>query len=164
MHYLGIDVHKRDSQIAVLDEAGEIVAEQRIDNDQFDNLAEAYAGSKAALEATGNYYSIYDTLDEHLAAALSLTYDSMRSLLLLESEQGTGKRGKPKHFQCHKHGPMNGHIPRMRRNVLRARIDAYPVHSLPSGITRLTNHGVHRHGCPRSLLPSSDLGRRHGQS
>ena len=42
MYYLGIDVHKRDSQIAVLDEEGEIVAEQRIDNNQFDELAEAY--------------------------------------------------------------------------------------------------------------------------
>ena len=44
MYYLGIDVHKRDSQIAVLDQDGELVAEQRIENDQFDELAEAYAG------------------------------------------------------------------------------------------------------------------------
>ncbi|MDR5657733.1 IS110 family transposase [Halodesulfurarchaeum sp. HSR-GB] len=66
MYYLGIDVHKRDSQIAVLDESGELVAEQRLENDQFDDLAEAYAGSKAAFEATGNYYSIYDTLSEQL--------------------------------------------------------------------------------------------------
>jgi len=66
MHYLGIDVHKDDSQIAVLDEEGDIVGEQRIENDQFEELAEAYAGSKAALEATGNYYTIYDTLDDHL--------------------------------------------------------------------------------------------------
>lgn len=66
MHYLGIDVHKRDSQIAVLDDEGKIVAEQRIDNDQFDDLAEAYAGSKAAMEAVGNYFTLYDTLNEHL--------------------------------------------------------------------------------------------------
>lgn len=66
MYYLGIDVHKRESQIAVLDGQGEIVGEQRIDNDQLGELAEAYAGSMAAMEATGNYYTIYDTLDEHL--------------------------------------------------------------------------------------------------
>lgn len=66
MHYVGIDVHKRDSQVAVLDQDGELVAEHRIKNDQFDELAEEYAGSKAALEATGNYYSIYDALTEHL--------------------------------------------------------------------------------------------------
>lgn len=66
MYYLGIDVHKRDSQISVSDENGELVAEQRIENDQFDYLADAYAGSKAAFEATGNYYSIYDTLSDQL--------------------------------------------------------------------------------------------------
>lgn len=66
MYYLGIDVHKRDSQIAVLDEQGELVGEQRIENDQFDELAEAYAGSEAALEATGNYYTIYETLSDQL--------------------------------------------------------------------------------------------------
>jgi transposase len=66
MYYLGIDVHKRDSQIAVLDEGGDLVAEQRIENDQFDEVADAYAGSKAAFEATGNYYTIYDTLSDQL--------------------------------------------------------------------------------------------------
>ena len=66
MYYLGIDVHKRDSQVAVLDEDGDIVGEQRIENQQIHEVAEAYAGSKAAFEATGNYYTIYDTLDEHL--------------------------------------------------------------------------------------------------
>ena len=66
MYYLGIDVHKRDSQVAVLDEAGDLVGEQHIDNDQLDELAEAYEGSKAAFEASGNYYAVYDTLNEHL--------------------------------------------------------------------------------------------------
>ena len=31
--YLGIDVHKRYAQVAVMDEAGEIVEEVRVDND-----------------------------------------------------------------------------------------------------------------------------------
>ncbi|ELZ97225.1 hypothetical protein E6P09_16240 (plasmid) [Haloferax mediterranei ATCC 33500] len=31
--YLGIDVHKRDAQVAVMDEAGEIVEEVRVDSD-----------------------------------------------------------------------------------------------------------------------------------
>ena len=71
MYYLGIDVHKDDSQVAVLDEGGELVAEQRLENDQFDELAEAYAGSKATLEATGNYFAIYDALDQHLDVAVA---------------------------------------------------------------------------------------------
>jgi transposase len=71
MYYLGIDVHKDDSQIAVLDEDGELVAERRLENDHFDDIADAYEGSKAALEATGNYFAIYDALDPHLDVAVA---------------------------------------------------------------------------------------------
>jgi len=66
MHYIGIDLHKRDSQVAVLDEDGEVAREVRVENANLDSIAREYAGSKAALEATGNYYTVYDTLDEHL--------------------------------------------------------------------------------------------------
>jgi transposase len=51
--YIGTDVHKKYSQIAVLDHNGEVVDEQ-------------YAGSQAAIEATSNYYHIHDTLSEYL--------------------------------------------------------------------------------------------------
>jgi len=64
--YLGIDVHKRYAQVAVMDEAGEIVEEVRVENANLDDLAQRYAGAKAAIEATSNYYHIHDTLSEHL--------------------------------------------------------------------------------------------------
>ena len=64
--FIGIDVHKRYSQIAVLDENGEIVEEVRVENANLDDFAQQYAGSKAALEATSNYYHIHDTLSEYL--------------------------------------------------------------------------------------------------
>jgi len=64
--YLGIDVHKRDAQVAVMDEAGEIVEEVRVENANLDDLAQRYAGAQAAIEATSNYYHIHDTLSEHL--------------------------------------------------------------------------------------------------
>src|SRR6056297_1576317 len=64
--YLGIDVHKRYAQVAVMDEAGKIVEELRVENAKLDDLAQRYAGSQAALEATSNYYHIHDTLSEHL--------------------------------------------------------------------------------------------------
>jgi transposase len=64
--YLGIDVHKRYAQVAVMDEAGEIVEEVRVENANLDDLAQRYAGAEAALEATSNYYHIHDTLSEHL--------------------------------------------------------------------------------------------------
>ena len=64
--YLGIDVHKRYAQVAVMDETGEIVEEVRGKNANLDDLAQRYAGAKAAIEATSNYYHIHDTLSEHL--------------------------------------------------------------------------------------------------
>ncbi len=64
--YLGIDVHKRYAHVAVMDDAGEIVEEVRIENANLDDLAQRYAGSQAAIEATSNYYHIHDTLAQHL--------------------------------------------------------------------------------------------------
>ncbi|MWV38843.1 IS110 family transposase [Natrialba sp. INN-245] len=64
--YLGIDVHKRYAQVAVMDEAGEIVEEVRVENTNLDDLAQRYAGAEAAIETTSNYYHIHDTLSEHL--------------------------------------------------------------------------------------------------
>ena len=66
MNYLGIDVHKRESHIAVLDDDCEVDREIRVENANLDEVAEEYEGSQAAIEATGNYYTIYGTLDEHL--------------------------------------------------------------------------------------------------
>jgi transposase len=64
--YLGIDVHKRYAQVAVIDEAGDLIEEVRVENANLDELAQRYAGSQAAIEATSNYYHIHDTLSEHL--------------------------------------------------------------------------------------------------
>lgn len=59
--YLGIDIHKRYAQVAVMGEAGEIVEEVRVQNANLDDLAQQYAGATAAIEATSNYYHIHDT-------------------------------------------------------------------------------------------------------
>jgi len=64
--YPGIDVHRRYAQVAVIDEAREIVEEVRVENANLDDLAQRYAGAQAVLEATSDYYHIYDTLSEHL--------------------------------------------------------------------------------------------------
>lgn len=58
-----------DLHVAVLDDSGELVEKRRLKNNQFDDLAETYQGSKATLEATGNYFAIYDALDQHLDVA-----------------------------------------------------------------------------------------------
>lgn len=64
--YVGIDVHKQDAQVAVRNEAGDIVEEVRVKNANLDEFAQQYAGSEAVIEATSNYYHIYDTLSEYL--------------------------------------------------------------------------------------------------
>jgi transposase len=64
--YLGIDLHKQDAQVAVRNDAGDVVEEVRVKNANLDEIAQRYAGSEAVLEATSNYYHIHDTLSEYL--------------------------------------------------------------------------------------------------
>lgn len=52
--------------VAVLDSDGMVDREFRVGNKELCDVAEEYSGSKAAIEATGNYYTVYDTLDEYL--------------------------------------------------------------------------------------------------
>ena len=68
--YLGIDTHKRYSQVAVVDDDGNLQDEISLPNDRLAELAEQYAGSEAAIEASGNYRPIYEMLDEHLDVTL----------------------------------------------------------------------------------------------
>jgi len=64
--YLGIDLHKQDAQMAVRNDAGDIVEEVRVKNANLDEVAQRYAGATAVIKATSNYYHIYDTLSEYL--------------------------------------------------------------------------------------------------
>ena len=70
-HYVGVDVHKREAQIAVINEDGDLVEEVRVANADLDEIAQKYAGSEAALEAGSNYFTIYDRLDEQLDVTLA---------------------------------------------------------------------------------------------
>jgi len=76
MYYLGIDVHKRDSYIAVLNDDGDVVEEVRVPNANLDDFAQQYAGSEAAIEATSNYYTIYDRLSNHLDVVVADPYQT----------------------------------------------------------------------------------------
>ena len=69
--HLGIDTHKRYAQVAVMNEAGEIVEEVRVENTNLDEFAQQYAGAEATIEATSNYYHIYDTLSEYFDVAVA---------------------------------------------------------------------------------------------
>jgi transposase len=60
--YLGIDTHKRYSQVAVAVDDGNLQEESRLPNDRLEELAEQYTGTEAAIEASGHYRSIYEIL------------------------------------------------------------------------------------------------------
>lgn len=64
--FVGIDLHKRAAQVAVRNDDGELIEETRVKNEDLETIAEKYAGGQALLEATTNYYYIYDMLSEYL--------------------------------------------------------------------------------------------------
>ena len=70
-HYLGIDPHKREAQVAVLDDEGEVVEEVRVAKADLDEIAQKYEGSEAALEAGSNHFTICDELEEYVDVTLA---------------------------------------------------------------------------------------------
>ena len=68
--YLGIDTHTRYSQVAVVDDDGNLHDEIRLPNNHLDQLAEQYASGEAAIEASSHYRPVYEMLDEHLDVTL----------------------------------------------------------------------------------------------
>jgi transposase len=91
--YLGIDLHKRYAQVAVMDDAGEIVDEVRVQNANLDEVAQRYAGAQAVIEATSNYYHVHDTLSQYLDVVvahpgkLKLIADSDRKTDRLDAKE-----------------------------------------------------------------------------
>ena len=69
--YVGIDLHKRHAQVAVRNDDGELIEETRVKNTELEPIAKRYAGSTAVLEATTNYFHIYDTLSAYLDVSVA---------------------------------------------------------------------------------------------
>lgn len=84
--YVGIDLHRRRSVIVRMNEAGEVVAAGRIENDPFQlamRIAEAGPDAEVALEACCGWYTAADLLEVegarvHLVHPLGLHCDSRR--------------------------------------------------------------------------------------
>jgi transposase len=95
--YVGIDVHKRMCQAAVLDEDGAILDELRFPNDAegiegfADKLASLRDGAKAVVESTGNLWiPIHDRLEERgVDVALS---NPSKTKVISEAKVKTDKR------------------------------------------------------------------------
>ncbi len=73
---IGLDVHKRYSYAAVVDETGEIIEETRVENtrESLELFASKYKGARAVIEATGNYRFIYDILEKYMEVKLAHPY------------------------------------------------------------------------------------------
>jgi transposase len=64
--FLGVDIHKREAQVAVRNDDGDVIEQVRVKNTDLEEIAQRYAGGEALLEATTNYFYIYDLLSEYL--------------------------------------------------------------------------------------------------
>jgi len=67
MNYVGIDYHKRYSVVTAIDEKGQVIRTQRLDNqpDPFQAFFNSLDGpSEAVLEATRTWGVLYDLLEE----------------------------------------------------------------------------------------------------
>lgn len=65
-YYLGLDIHKRFSQVAVMDQQGVVVEQKRVEHVDREGLREyfrQYAGSEVALEATVGWAWLADELE-----------------------------------------------------------------------------------------------------
>ena len=68
MYYIGLDIHKKDTQICVLNEDGALVCNERIPTDVFDiglffkKMETNDDELKVVMEATGFYFWIYDVI------------------------------------------------------------------------------------------------------
>lgn len=105
MAVLGIDVHKDESQVAVLpsEPGGEddVIERVRVANADLAAVGRRYSGSIAALEATSNYYTIYDTLSEHLEVTVA---NPLKLSWITEAETKTDKLDARKLAELHRAG------------------------------------------------------------
>ena len=47
--FLGIDIHKREAQVAVRNDDGDVIEQVRVKNTDLEEIGEKYAGGKALL-------------------------------------------------------------------------------------------------------------------
>ena len=66
-YVIGIDLHERQSHVAVTDDEGRLIDEFGVENaDLAERVGQEYPVNRAVVEATGNYFVVYDALDEYL--------------------------------------------------------------------------------------------------
>ena len=71
--YIGADVHERESQLAIFEQAGRLVMEKRISTSCLESFIASLPGEKQiAVESVGFIYPIYDRLSKLPACHVSV--------------------------------------------------------------------------------------------
>lgn len=90
MEFIGLDIHRHYTQAARMDELGAVLEERRLGNDDLPAyLATLAAPAKVALEATSNWYHIYE-LVEPWAAEVVLGHP-LKTRVIAEAKIKTDK-------------------------------------------------------------------------
>lgn len=129
MNYVGIDYHKRYSVVCILDDAGNIVAEERIEHafpERFAQLLGAHAHCQVAFEATMNWSWLHEILEEIRGLERIVMANPLHVRLIAAAQVKTDKVDARKLAQLLRAGLLpSSHIPdratRMRKEVLRQR-------------------------------------------
>ena len=78
MEYIGMDVHDRYCQVAILDDNTDNPEECRIRTEraELEEFAREHEGAQAAIEATRNYWFVYDCLEPELDVSVSNPHET----------------------------------------------------------------------------------------
>jgi Transposase len=80
--YVGIDVHERESQLAIFDPSGSLLMEKRIPTSELEKFISALPGEKyVAIESVGFIYPIFDRLSKIPSCHLSVANPSSVNLI-----------------------------------------------------------------------------------
>jgi len=129
MNYTGIDYHKRYSVVCIIDEAGNILHEERIEHgfpERFAALLGTYAPLEVAFEATMNWSWLYELLEVTAGIKRIVMANPLHVRLISAAQVKTDKVDSRKLAQLLRTGLLPAsHIPdratRLRKEVLRQR-------------------------------------------
>jgi len=129
MKYVGIDYHKRYSVVCIINDAGSIVAEERIEHafpERFGQLLGAHAPCQAAFEATMNWGWLHELLEVIPGLERLVMANPLHVRLIAAAQVKTDKVDARKLAQLLRANLLPAsHIPdratRLRKEVLRQR-------------------------------------------
>lgn len=78
MEYIGMDVHDRYCQVAILNDDSNEPEERRIpaERDELEEFAREHSGAQVAIEATRNYWFVYDCLEPELDVSVANPHET----------------------------------------------------------------------------------------